>query len=316
MNTSVFIKNDTKQNLPKITVITPVKNSVRTIEVAILSLIKQNYPNLEYIILDGKSTDGTIDIIKKYNNFITYWQSEKDDGSVDAYIKGIELANSDIIAFLNADDFYEEGTLLKAGEEFIKNPDADIISFRFKVLSKKNNDYKILSNRTAAEMELNKNKIIQAFGINARFFKKNLFKKYGMPLAKDDQGRSFISNDIEYMIRFVLNNIKNKTIDQVGYNYVAHEKSLTFSKKVDTTIRLCEDKIFIAQKFLKEKDLEIPQIWQKTFVKWIKKYRASIVKLQIKQGNFKNAILNFTLGIKESGFINFTFYFLKTLFRK
>jgi len=120
--------------LPKITIVTPVKNSVNTLEKAIKSLVAQNYPNLEYIVLDGGSNDGTVEIIKKYEKYINYWKSKKDKGPVDGYIDGIKKASHDIIAFLNADDFYEPEILLKAGKEFADNPDLDMVSFRYRVV--------------------------------------------------------------------------------------------------------------------------------------------------------------------------------------
>ena len=302
--------------LPKITVVTPVKNSVNTLEKAIKSVIKQNYPNLEYIVLDGGSTDGTLEVIKKYENFINYWDSKDDGSNVAAYVEGIKKSNGEIIGFLNADDFYEDDVLRKAGEEFAKNSDLDLVSFLLQVLRSDGKNYKILEASTTEGTNLDREKIIYTLGINARFFKKEVFKKFGMPLPKDDQNRAFLSNDLEYMIRFTLLGIKNKTIDYIGYNYLSHEDSLTFYKNLKNQIRLCEDKIYIAKKFLTSTDLEIPQIWKKTFKKWIKKYRALIVKMNLKQRSFKEAKKNTLLGVKENGTANFLFYLFKTVLRR
>lgn len=89
---------------PKISIITVSYNAVITIEQAILSVINQTYSNIEYIIIDGKSTDGTADIIKKYEKKISYWVSEPDEGIYDAMNKGIVKATGDYIYFLGADD--------------------------------------------------------------------------------------------------------------------------------------------------------------------------------------------------------------------
>jgi hypothetical protein len=164
-------------------------------------------------------------------------------------------------------------------------------------------------------MDLSKEKIIQVLGINARFFKKDLFYKYGFPITRDDKNRPFLSNDLEYMIRFTLMGVKNKTIDYIGYNYLSHEQSLTFSKNLITKVRLCEDKIFIAKKCLKSSEFDIPEIWQKTFKKWIKKYRAISIKIYLKQGKWQEAMSGLCLGIKESGLFKFLFYLLKTCIR-
>lgn len=102
----------------KITVITVCYNSECTIEQTILSVIDQNYKELEYIIVDGGSTDGTVDIIKKYESHISKWISEPDRGIYDAMNKGIKMSSGEIIAFLNSDDWYTEDTLEYVFQKF------------------------------------------------------------------------------------------------------------------------------------------------------------------------------------------------------
>ena len=99
-------------NKPIITIITVSYNAKSIIEETILSVINQTYPNIEYIVIDGGSTDGTIDIIKKYENKITQWISEPDKGIYDAMNKGINLATGEWINFMNCgDSFCNENTL-------------------------------------------------------------------------------------------------------------------------------------------------------------------------------------------------------------
>jgi len=102
------------KNKPLITVITVVFNGEKYLEETIQSIINQTYDNVEYIIIDGGSTDGTLDIIKKYENKIDYWISEKDKGIYDAMNKGIDVATGDWINFMNAGDgFYDIDVLNK-----------------------------------------------------------------------------------------------------------------------------------------------------------------------------------------------------------
>lgn len=105
----------------KISIITPSYNHAHFIERTINSILDQNYPNLEYIVMDGGSKDGTVDILKKYGKKII-WKSEKDKGQSDAINKGLKLATGDIVAFLNSDDTYEPGSLQRVADFFKHNP--------------------------------------------------------------------------------------------------------------------------------------------------------------------------------------------------
>ena len=90
---------------PKISLVTVCKNSEKYIERTIRSIIDQNYENLEYIVIDGGSTDGTLDIINSYRNNISKFISEKDKGIYDAFNKGLKNYTGDIIGFVNSDDY-------------------------------------------------------------------------------------------------------------------------------------------------------------------------------------------------------------------
>lgn len=110
---------------PKISIITVVFNGVQHIEQTINSVINQQYDNLEHIIIDGGSTDGTQEIIKKYEKHLAYWVSEKDTGMYHAMNKGWRKASGELIGILNADDYYFEGTIGKVAETYKKtNSDA------------------------------------------------------------------------------------------------------------------------------------------------------------------------------------------------
>jgi len=103
---------------PKISVITPVYNCSKYIEETIVSIIGQNYPNLEYIIIDGGSTDNTVEIIKKYQKFISFWSSEPDDGIYSALEKGFSKSTGEIMAWINADDKYHPWSFKIVGQIF------------------------------------------------------------------------------------------------------------------------------------------------------------------------------------------------------
>jgi len=108
------------EKFPKISVVTVNYNKGNFIEETILSVINQNYPNLEYIIIDGASTDNSIEIIKKYEKHLAYFISEPDSGMTEALIKGFNKATGEILAWLNSDDTYLPGTLEFVGKHYLK----------------------------------------------------------------------------------------------------------------------------------------------------------------------------------------------------
>lgn len=112
---------------PKISIVTPSFNQGAYIERTILSVLNQNYPNLEYFIFDGGSTDQTIEIIRKYESKITFWVSEKDNGQTDAINKGLAKSTGELFNWLNSDDYLLPETLFKIAKEWLISG-SDIIS--------------------------------------------------------------------------------------------------------------------------------------------------------------------------------------------
>ncbi len=141
LRTKEYYKKSSK-NRPLISIITVVFNGEKHLEQTIQSVINQTYDNVEYIIMDGGSTDGTLDIIKKYEEQIDYWVSEKDNGIYDAMNKGITLATGAIIGLINADDWYEKNTIEEIVDTFNIDSHADIVYGLLRHI-KNNIEYKI-----------------------------------------------------------------------------------------------------------------------------------------------------------------------------
>ena len=102
----------------KISIITPSYNQGNYLEQTIDSVLSQNYQNLEYIIIDGGSTDNSVEIIKKHQKHLHYWVSEKDSGQSEAINKGLKIAGGEIINWLNSDDYYTANALKTVAEHF------------------------------------------------------------------------------------------------------------------------------------------------------------------------------------------------------
>src|SRR6266496_2807503 len=110
---------------PKISVVTPSYKRIHTIRATLESVARQDYPEVEHIVMDGGSKDGTIEILKDFPRLI--WVSEKDEGHYHAMDKGTRMASGDVVAILNADDCYRPGVLSEVATAFAKHPDWDAL---------------------------------------------------------------------------------------------------------------------------------------------------------------------------------------------
>lgn len=158
--------------MPKISIITVTFNSSKTLAKTIQSVVNQTYKNIEYIVIDGGSTDGTLDIIKKYDNYITQWVSEHDNGIYDAMNKGINLATGDYVYMLNADDVLSNETVLEEIANILAQTECDGICGYITYIDekgKKLNSLKTKPNDPFSYL------VHQGF-----IYKKSLHEKYGL----------------------------------------------------------------------------------------------------------------------------------------
>lgn len=165
--------------MEKISIITVTYNSAQTLEQTILSVLSQDYPNLEYIIVDGKSTDDTLTVIEKYKDKISRFISEKDDGLYHAINKGINLATGDIVGILHADDFYTKNDVLTGISETFKMNTTDAVYADLYYVDKNNTD-KIV--RTWKSGSFSPNKFLWGWmpPHPTFFLKKDIYNKYGI----------------------------------------------------------------------------------------------------------------------------------------
>lgn len=113
--------------LPLVSIVTPSFNQAEYLEETIRSVLEQDYPRIEYIVIDGGSTDGSVDVIKKYEDRIAFWVSERDRGQTDAINKGLERAKGEILAWINSDDTYHPKAVGEAVEFLMNHPNVAMV---------------------------------------------------------------------------------------------------------------------------------------------------------------------------------------------
>lgn len=132
------------KSTPSVTIVTPSYNQAPFLEQTILSVLEQDYPNLEYFVVDGASTDSSLDIIHKYADRITWWVSEQDNGQAEAINKGLKRASGEVVAWLNSDDYYLPETIQRAVHALQENPTAAFVFGDVQVVNEENEVINIL----------------------------------------------------------------------------------------------------------------------------------------------------------------------------
>jgi GT2 family glycosyltransferase len=159
-----------------ISIITPSYNQAKYLEQTIQSVLTQDYPRIEYIVIDGASTDGSVDIIKKYQNKLAYWVSEKDKGQAEAINKGFAKATGDIVAWLNSDDYYLPNAISSAMKVFDENPDVVLIYGNMLAVDENGTTFNTLAYR---QLTLEDLLCFQIIGQPAVFMRRSALEKSG-----------------------------------------------------------------------------------------------------------------------------------------
>jgi len=212
---------------PKISIVTPSYNQGKFIEETIRSVLLQGYPNLEYIIIDGGSTDQSVEIIKKYEKWLIYWISEPDQGQSNAINKGFAKASGEIFAWLNSDDYYLNMALKQVATEFTKQPVSvgGVVGLGHKINLKK----EIIYTPTASELNyetflqwLNGGNFMQP----SAFFRKQAWEKCG-PLREDLQ----YPMDVDLFLK-IAKTYQFKRINESLSHAYTHETAKTTGERI------------------------------------------------------------------------------------
>ena len=159
-----------------VSIVTPSFNQCAFLEQTLRSVLEQDYPELEYIVIDGASTDGSLEVIRNYSSRLAYWVSEKDAGQADAINKGMQHAHGDIAAWLNSDDYYLPGAIKSAVAAFESNPRAVMVYADVRAVDQNNATLNHLQYRPVTLEDLLCFRII---GQPAVFFRRSVFEQAG-----------------------------------------------------------------------------------------------------------------------------------------
>ncbi|GJQ52966.1 MAG: glycosyl transferase [Anaerolineaceae bacterium] len=163
--------------MPLVSIITPSFNQARYLEQTIQSVLRQDHPRIEHIVVDGASTDGSVEIIKKYADKLAWWVSEKDSGQADAINKGLARAAGEIVAWLNSDDYYLPGAVSAAVKLFEENPDVVLVYGNMLAVDERGNPFNTLTYKQLTMQDL---LCFQIIGQPAVFFRREVLSKAGM----------------------------------------------------------------------------------------------------------------------------------------
>ncbi|MBI1781726.1 MAG: glycosyltransferase [Sphingobacteriales bacterium] len=248
-------------SFPKISIVTPSYNQGQFIEQTIQSVLCQDYPNLEYIIMDGGSTDHTAEIIKKYEDQLTFWVSEKDKGQAHAINKGLERCTGEIFNWLNSDDYLEPGALHKIAEAFT-NKQIQVVAGAVRNFS--DNETEIISNAKLTA------KGLMCWEPGVRFVQPGVWLRRALIQRCGGIDEQFhYAFDWDLYIRYLYHFPVVKEMDVLLVHFRLHEQSKTQSLHE----RFAIEERQIIEKLYKDKDyllLHKSCKWKISRTKWTK----------------------------------------------
>lgn len=242
-----------KENF-SISIVTPCFNAESYIEEAIKSVRDQNYKNVEHIVVDGGSTDATVEILEQHPEI--KYISEPDNGIYDALNKGLKLANGDLIGWLNADDEYAEGAFDHVTSAYKKNPSCDLIAGDCIVFTQEDGSEREAKRKKFSDPEALSEGYIYHNDtlLNGCFIKSELINQIG---DFDDQLQ--IGGDREYLIRLANSKPQLVRLDTAVYRYRMHEDSLTYNQGQTESWNISyEESMRYLPKFLSDESISDP----------------------------------------------------------
>lgn len=276
---------------PKFSIITVCLNRADFIADALESVLAQDFPDFEHLVIDGGSTDGTLAILAKYPHLKVV--SEPDQGLYDALNKGIRMARGEIIGLLNSDDIYQPGIFATVARVFETSPQADVVGGQATQFQDTPQGRLILEFFPAVTPQNLAYRLMRGVPIiNAWFFRREVFERTGafdlnFPIAADR----------DFQIRCWLSGIKIEPVEKFFYNYRKHQTSATGSGDLAMQEKYLRDMLRLADKYIRA-DLKNPPAAKK-FIHWRDALQMDLVVSNLRRKNFRVSLRLIAINLKQ-----------------
>ncbi len=237
----------TPDAVARLSVIVFVKNAANTIERALKSVMEYPNSSVELLVLDGGSTDGTVETIRRYQHRIAFWRSFPDGGPQYGVKEGVERASGDVICLLPADDWLEPGALDHVAREFADDPDLDVLSCGTRFVRFEGNERLIVDAETfdPKDLEFTIHNVVRLVLSGGRFIRRRVYQRIGG--FNPTYG---ISNDLDFFIRVILARPKTRVLSRLVYTYWRNPTSRTMGRNPNMDMAMMRDNIRIAAHYL------------------------------------------------------------------
>jgi glycosyltransferase involved in cell wall biosynthesis len=222
------------------------RNTAATIERAIQSVVSQWSPAVELVVMDGGSTDGTLEILRRYERHIAVLRSAPDGGPTPAINEGVRRASGDVIALLPGDDWLEPGALSRVVEEFITDPDLEVLSCgtRYVRIDEHGMERTLAQFTDAPTLAFDLPRVLRHPLTAGRFIRRRRYLELG------GHSTECVFGDYDFLVRLCLAKVKSKVRCELTYTYRAHPQSTTFAGRPETTMMMMAENMRLASRYL------------------------------------------------------------------
>jgi glycosyltransferase involved in cell wall biosynthesis len=235
---------------PLVSVVVFIYNAAATIERALASVAAQKPPQVELVVMDGGSTDGTVEIIRKYESSIAFWRTRRDGSAAVAINEGVQRASGEVIGLLPGDDWYERGALARVVDAFRADPKLDVLSTGCRYLRARADGVpevvkQFLDERSLAYTMAN---LVRWPMTPARFIRREYYTK----LSGYNAGY-LISNDLDFLIKVLQQRPRTRTLPAPVYNFEVHPGSRSLGGERSMVLEMLRGNIGVAEEHLRSR---------------------------------------------------------------